>query len=128
MKIIFVFINMGFKQEYFDEKIFGEFICFYCYDVFLEFVVLGCQYMLCVKCYKKRMKWKVFVCFICKKVLCLSDEKIDIKWKEQYESLEINCFKGCEKVLLFGNFNDYFVNYCQLIFMFCINIGCVWKV
>jgi len=113
---------MGFKQEYVDEKIPGEFICSHCHDVFLEPAALGCHHMLCAKCYKKRMKRKVPVCPVCKKALCSSDEKIDTEWKKQYESLKINCPKGCDKVLSLGNLNDHFANHCQLTFTLCINI------
>lgn len=119
---------MGFKQEYFDEKIPGEFICSHCHDVFLEPVALGCHHMLCAKCYKKRMKRKASVCPVCKKALCSSDEKIDTEWKEHYENLKINCPKGCERVLSLGNLNDHFANHCQLTFTLCINIGCARKV
>ena len=119
---------MGLKQEHFDEKITGEFICSHCHDVFLEPVGLVCQHMLCAKCYKKRMKRKIPVCPVCKTALCTSEEKIDKEWRKQYESLKINCPKGCEKVLSLGNLNDHFANYCPLTFTLCINIGCARKV
>lgn len=119
---------MGLKQEYFDDKTPGEFICSHCHDVFLEPVALVCHHMLCAKCFKKRMKRKVPVCPVCKKALCSSEEEIDTEWKEQYESLKVNCPKGCEKVLSLGNLNEHFANHCQLTFTLCINIGCARKV
>lgn len=119
---------MGFKQEHFDEKIPGEFICSHCRDVFLEPVALACQHTLCAKCYKKRMKRKIRACPVCKKTLCSSEEKIDKEWRKQYESLQINCPKGCEKVLSLGDLSDHYANHCQLTFTICINIGCARKV
>lgn len=119
---------MGLKQEHFDEKIPSEFICSHCHDVFLEPVGLACQHMLCTKCFKKRMKRKTPMCPVCRKALCSSEENIDREWRRQYESLKINCPKGCEKVLSLGNLNDHYGNHCPLTFTLCINIGCVRKV
>ena len=119
---------MGLKQEYFDEKIPSEFICSHCHDVFLEPTVLCCLHMLCAKCYKKRMKRKTPACPVCREVLCLSEVKIDRDWRKRYESLKINCPKGCEKVLSLGGVNDHYVYHCPLTFTLCINTGCTKKV
>lgn len=119
---------MGLKQEHFDEKIPSEFICSHCHDVFVEPAVLSCLHMLCAKCYKKRLKRKTPACPVCRRALCLSEGMIDTEWRKRYESLKINCPKGCEKVLELGNLNDHFVNHCLLTFTFCINTGCTKKV
>ena len=120
--------NMGLKQEHFDEIIPSEFICSHCHDVFLEPVCLACYHVLCKKCFKKRTKRKTPTCPLCKKALCLGDQSVDGKWRQQYESLQVNCPKGCEKVLSLGNLNDHCSNHCPLTFTVCVNGGCNRKV
>lgn len=119
---------MGLKQEHFDKIIPGEFICTHCHDVFLEPVCLACQHVLCKKCLKKRMKRKTPTCPVCKKALYLGDQNTDGEWREQYERLQVNCPKGCEKVLSLGKLSDHYGNHCPLTFTVCVNIGCNRKV
>lgn len=121
-------IVMGLKQEYFDDKIPSEFICSHCHDVFLEPAVLSCSHMLCAKCHRKRMKRKTPTCPVCKHDLRLSDEEVDSEWRKRYESLKINCPKGCEKVLLLRNLNSHYFYHCPLTFTLCVNTGCSKKV
>lgn len=121
---------MGIKLEHFDGRIPSEFICSHCHDVFLQPAVLSCMHMLCIKCYKKRMRRRSPVCPVCRKDLRLHhiEGKIDTEWKKRYDNLKINCPKGCETVLLLGGLDDHFTNHCPLSFTLCINIGCRKKV
>lgn len=118
---------MGINQELFVEKIPAEFICSHCHKVFLEPTVLTCLHLLCSKCCKKRWKRKA-PCPVCKKGLCASDEKVNKYWRERYESLKINCPKGCEKVLMLGDLNEHYIRECELTFILCVNLGCSRKI
>ncbi|KAK2565449.1 TNF receptor-associated factor 3 [Acropora cervicornis] len=119
---------MGISQELFVGKISTEFICSHCHDVFLEPTVLTCLHLLCSKCCKKRLKHRAPTCPICKKSLSESNEKVNKYWKARYESLKINCPKGCENVLMLGDLHKHYIHECELTVSLCVNLGCSRKI
>lgn len=121
-------LNMGLKQELFVEKIPNEFICSHCHNVFLEPTVLTCLHKLCAKCCQKRTKRKAPTCPVCKQGLCSSDEEIDTDWRRRYESLKMNCPRGCGKDFVLGDLTNHYAHHCQLTFTLCINTGCSKKI
>lgn len=118
---------MGLGLENFDESVPSEFLCPCCRGIVLDPVLTECDHILCAKCFSKRMKRRQ-TCPTCAKALAVSEKRINTVWMRRYNRLEVNCTKGCEKLLSLGSLKDHLMSHCPLTFTQCGNTGCCRRV
>ena len=118
---------MGLDLENFDGNVPAEFLCPNCHCVVYEPMLAECSHVFCSKCFKKRSK-RNKRCPACGQELSHSFTPVNIEWKNTYEALQINCTKGCGKVVRLGDLQKHLNKFCPLSFVPCRNTRCTRKV